>query len=201
MTAAEDRPQWYVVHTKPLREVMVSGLLEDQLNLTVYLPEVIETRRNKKRRVPLFPGYVFVQVSLPQAPAQAINSTPGVIRLVSFGGLPKPLPAREIEMLRKHLDELNAQGGLPLHSFRPGDEIRLRDGPLQGLGAIFLGPMTPSQRVRVLLDFLGTEREAEVALDSIERVAPTPQRGRRTRGKGRQIRSHSGSDEDTALPL
>jgi hypothetical protein len=69
------------------------------------------------------------------------------------------------------------------------------------LEAVFLGPMTPSQRVRVLLDFLGTQREAEVALDSIERVAPPPQRGRRTRGKGRQIRSHSGMDEDTALPL
>ncbi len=31
MTAAEDRPQWYVVHTKPTREIMVSGLLEEQL--------------------------------------------------------------------------------------------------------------------------------------------------------------------------
>ena len=187
MTAEEDRLQWYVVHTKPTREIMVSGLLEEQLDVQVYMPEVIETRRNKKRRAPLFPGYLFVQASLGKVPTQAINAVPGVIRLVSFGGLPQPLPAREIEALRNRLDELNAHGGLPSHSFHPGDEIRLRDGPLQGLEAVFLGPMTPSHRVRVLLDFLGTEREADVELDSIERVTPPPKRGRRTRGKGRHI--------------
>ena len=196
MTAAESLPQWYVVHTKPTREIMVSGLLEEQLKLTVYLPEVIETRRNKKRRAPLFPSYLFVQASLAEVPTQAINSLPGVLKLVSFGGIPKALPAREIEALRQHLNDLNAQGGLPTHSFRPGDEIRLKDGPLEGLEAVFLGPMTPSQRVRVLLDFLGTQREAEVALDSIERVTPPPQRGRRTRGKGRQIRSQHDVDVD-----
>ena len=200
MAAAEDRPQWYVVHTKPTRELMVGSLLEQQLNLLVYLPEVIETRRNKKRRAPLFPGYVFVQASLSQAPTQTINSVPGVLQLVSFGGVPQALPAGEIEALRRRLDELNDQGGLPTHSFHPGDEVRLKDGPLQGLEAIFLGPMTPSQRVRVLLDFLGTEREAEVELDSIERVATPAQRGRRTRGKGRRIRSQSDSDGGKAQP-
>lgn len=196
MTATENRPQWYVVHTKPTREIMVSGLLEEQLGLTVYLPEVVEMRRNKKRRAPFFPSYLFVQASLAEVPTQAINSLPGVLKLVSFGGIPKALPAREIEALRQHLNDLNAQGGLPTHSFRPGDEIRLKDGPLEGLEAVFLGPMTPSQRVRVLLDFLGTQREAEVALDSIERVTPAPQRGRRTRGKGRQIRSQHDVDVD-----
>ncbi len=132
-----------------------------------------------------YPPRGQLQASLAEVPTQAINSLPGVVKLVSFGGIPKSLPAREIEALRQHLNDLNAQGGLPTHSFRPGDQIRLRDGPLEGLEAVFLGPMTPSQRVRVLLDFLGTQREAEVAIDSIERVAPTPQRGRRTRGPAR----------------
>ena len=200
MAAPEDCPQWYVVHTKPTREVMVSGLIEEQLSLVVYLPEVIQTRRNKKRRVPLFPSYLFVQASLAQVPTQAINSLPGVLKLVSFGGIPQPLPAREIEALRQHLNDLNAQGGLPMHTFHPGDEIRLRDGPLQGLEAVFRGPMSPSQRFRVLLDFVGTERGAGVALDGIELVAPPRERGRRTRGRGRRIRSQSGSDQDAALP-
>jgi transcription antitermination factor NusG len=194
MATANPRLQWYVVHTKPTRELMVSGLIEAQLALRVYLPEVLETRRNKKRRTPLFPRYLFVQADLAQTPSQVINAVPGVIHLVSFGGLPQPISDREIEVLRQRLDALNAEGGLPSHSFRPGDEVRLLDGPLQGLEAVFLGPMTPSQRVRVLLDFLGTEREAEVALESIERVAP-PHRGRRTRGKGRRIRTQLAIDE------
>jgi transcriptional antiterminator RfaH len=186
--------QWYVVHTKPTRELMVSSLIEDQLDLSVYLPEVIESRRNNKRKVPLFPRYLFVRADLSQTPSQAVNALPGVLHLVSFGGLPQPMSDREIEALRNRLDALNAQGGLPSHPFRPGDEVRLMDGPLQGLEAVFLGPMTPSQRVRVLLEFLGTEREAEVALESIERVVPSP-RGRRTRGKGRHIRTQPALNE------
>lgn len=194
MTRADHRFLWYVVHTKPTRELMVSGLIEEQLGLAVYLPEVVETRRSQKRRAPLFPRYLFVHADLARTPSQAINSLPGVIHLVSFGGHPQPISHREIEALRARLDALNAQGGLPTHPFHPGDEVRLLDGPLQGLEAVFLGPMTPSQRVRVLLDFLGTEREAEVALESIERIPP-PHRGRRTRGKGRRIRTQPALDE------
>lgn len=194
MTQTGNRLQWYVIHTKPTRELLVSGLIEDQLGLPVYLPEVIETRRGKKRRAALFPRYLFVHADLDQTSSQALNSLPGVIHLVSFGGLPQSIPHREIEALRARLDALNAQGGLPTHPFHPGDEVRLLDGPLQGLDAVFIGPMTPSQRVRVLLDFLGTEREAEVALESIERIA-LPRRSRRTRGKGRRIRTQSALNE------
>jgi transcriptional antiterminator RfaH len=194
MASTEDRLRWYVVHTKPGRELMVSGLIESQLALEVYLPEVVETRRNRRRKTPLFPRYLFVRVDLARTPGQAINTLPGVIHLVSFGGYPQPLADREVDTLIARLDALNAQGGLPTHAFHPGDEVRLLDGPLQGLEAVFIGPMTPTQRVRVLLDFLGTEREAEVALESIERV-PRVRRGRRTRGQGRRIRTQPALDK------
>jgi hypothetical protein len=51
--------------------------------------------------------------------------------------------------------------------------------------------MTPSERVRVLLDFLGGLRETNLSVDDLERstTPPPPARQeRRTRGRGRPIR-------------
>jgi hypothetical protein len=58
--------------------------------------------------------------------------------------------------------------------------------------AIFMGPMEPSERVRVLIDFLGCLRETEVDLVTLEHAnsGPTHKLERRTRGKGRFIKRH-----------
>jgi hypothetical protein len=93
--------------------------------------------------------------------------------------------------LQERVRGLQAAGGLPSHHFRPGERVLITDGPLQGLEAVFQGPMRPSERVRVLIEFLGRLAEVEVPLESVERV-PIGTRGhppRRTRGQGRVIRS------------
>jgi hypothetical protein len=66
--------------------------------------------------------------------------------------------------------------------------------------AIFEGPTTPAERVRVLIQFLGQTNSAEVELADLERSAPQgrvtmmdsedrmSRPPRRTRGRGRFIR-------------
>jgi transcription antitermination factor NusG len=95
-----------------------------------------------------------------------------------------------IEALRQQVDLLNAQGGLPEHSFRPGDPVLLTRGPLEGVAALFVGPTTPSERVRVLVQFLGSLREVDVDVETLELPGQHAEfkRERRTRGKGRRIR-------------
>ncbi len=77
---------------------------------------------------------------------------------------------------------------MPAHNFHPGDAVVLANGNLKGLEGVFLGPAKPSARVKVLLHFLGSLREAEVDAHSLDRagtgMAP---RERGTRGKGRKI--------------
>lgn len=191
MAAQSHRLSWYVVHTKPRRELLAAGLLADDLGVVVYLPEVLQVVRGRRRSEPLFPGYVFIQADLAAAPLSRINATPGVLRLVTTGGQPQPLPAGEVEVLRERVDALNAAGGMPAHSLRPGDEVTLKAGPLQGLRAVFIGPMRPAQRVRVLLEFLGSLSETEVDVADLEPVSgvSTERRPRRTRGEGRRIKA------------
>jgi transcriptional antiterminator RfaH len=181
---------WYAVYCKPLREWQAAVALEHYLGLAVYLPEVRRRFRGQIQRAPFFPRYLFVGANLQAGTLSCINAIPGVLWLVSFGGTPQAVPAEVIEAIREQVDSLNAWGGVPEHSFHSGDAVRLKDGPLQGLEAIFVGPMKPSERMRVLIHFLGRFSEAEVDVDKLEYVSSgsMPKRERRTRGKGRKIR-------------
>ena len=180
---------WYVVHTKPLKELMAASMLQERLGLDVYLPEVLQLYRGRKQPRPFFPRYVFVQVDFGQVTAAAINGTPGVIRLVAFGDRPQAMQANLLAAIRERIDKYNTEGGLPQHPFHPGDRVRLASGPLQGLEAVFQGSMKSMQRVLVLLEFLGHLHEAEVPIEQLERMSsgPEPTRQRTTRGHGRPI--------------
>lgn len=181
---------WYAVHCKPLKEREAAAALENYLGLGIYLPEIRRRFRGKISHAPFFPRYLFVQADLQTVAASRINAAQGVVHLVAFDELPQPIPAEVIDAIRERLAHLNAQGGLAEHNFRPGDRVRLKDGPFRGIEAIFAGPMTPSTRVRILLEFLGQLRQTEVDVDSLEHLQtePAPKRERRTRGKGRRIR-------------
>jgi len=190
MNNPHDRCQWYAVHCKAMREWHAAAALEQLLGLTVYVPEVRRRFLGEFRYTPLFSGYLFVRANLEEVSLSLINKIPGVLRLVSFGETPVPLPSTVIEALRDRVNSLNMQGGLPTHDFKPGDIARLKAGPLRGLEAVFVGPMKPSECAQVLINFLGSLRKTEVDVDYLERVdsGPPLKRERRTRGKGRVIK-------------
>jgi transcriptional antiterminator RfaH len=185
------KTQWYVVHCKPLKEWQAARVLEEHFGLTVYLPEIRRRFRGQIQRTPFFPRYLFVRVNLERVPVSSINTTPGVLRLVMLGEMPQPVLPAAIEFIHRQVEELNNRGGLIEHRFAPGDSVWLKDGPFQGLQALFVGPMKPTERVWVLIDFLGSLREAQVDIDVLERTSAkaTQKPLRRTRGKGRRIRN------------
>jgi len=182
--SAPDIP-WYVLYTKPLKELYVYGLLTDREHLTAYLPEVLQKFRGRMQLRPLFPRYLFVQLDLDEVPASVINHIPGAIKLVSFEGKPLPLRPGVVEAIREEVERLNAAGGLPTQEFSEGDLVRLRSGPLAGMEAVFVKHLAPRDRAIVLLRFLGQENQVEVDLSELELKQ---KRRRGTRGRGRKIR-------------
>lgn len=188
-----NQTRWYVVHCQPLKERQAATLLEEQLGVTVYLPEVKRRFRGEMRYAPLFPRYLFVRADMNETPPSAINALPGVVRLVTYGIKPQPVPARIIATIQEQLELLDEQGGLPAHTYQSGDMVQLRSGPFQGLEALFVGPMHPCERVRVLLDFMGQLREVEIDVEMLEtsRAGAPAKRERRTRGRGRPIKHYN----------
>ncbi len=181
---------WYAVHCRHAKEAQAAAAIETFLDLHVYLPQVHQRVRGKSQATPLFPGYLFVRADFQIVAPSKLNSMPGVVRLLVFDDQPRSIAAAVIDHIRTQVGEINAHGGFAAPQFQPGDTVRLKNGPFRGLEAAFLGPMKPSERVRVLVDFLGSLREADVRVDDLEsvRIAPLLARQeRRSRGNGRPI--------------
>ncbi|MDQ7029102.1 MAG: transcription termination/antitermination NusG family protein [Ardenticatenia bacterium] len=183
---------WYTVHTKPNAEYRVARLLQEK-GIEVFFPEIRSWRpRRGYLTEPLFPGYLFVRADWSDVPLTVVVWTPGVHRVVGFGGQPAVVPDETIGAIRERLEELEAQGGLRPYRLQPGERVRFVAGPFQGLEAVFDGYLRASDRVRVLLEFLGQVHQADVPVTHVTPIANTPpcasRPPRRTRGKGRWIR-------------
>src|SRR6266853_4657084 len=86
-----DAPLWYAAYTLPRHEKAVAEQLGFR-QVETYLPLYLSVRRWAQRRalveVPLFPGYVFVQIS--GGDHIRVLEHPSVLRLVTFNGRPAP---------------------------------------------------------------------------------------------------------------
>ena len=189
---------WYVLHSKPNAEYQVAGALQGR-GIQTYLPEIgtYKARPGCKGR-PFFPCYLFARVDFREIGVSQLRWIPGLHRIVAFDDHPMPVSDEAIDLIRDRLEGLNARGGRPIHPFRPGDAVRITQGPLQGMLAVFEKPTTPAERVQVLLAFLGRASRTWVPVTQLERApagaeVPTPKppgRPRRTRGGGRRIKSN-----------
>lgn len=184
--------QWYTLYTKPNAEYQVVTALQ-QRGVQTYLPEgEFHTTHRGRKRKPFFPCYLFIKVDFEIVGFSSVQWTPGLRYIVAFEDRPVPLPNEVIDLIRCKLGEIEAAGGWPVHSFRPGDVVRITDGPFHDMLAIFDGPTTPAQRVQVLLDILGRASRLQIDVTDLEKASPCAEvsesrRPRRTRGQGRRI--------------
>jgi len=179
--------QWYALHTKPNSEYRVASALQ-QRQIEVYLPEAC----HKHKTAPFFPCYLFMRIDLKQVNPSQWQWTPGLLRVIAFGGKPVPLSDEIINFIRQSVEKVRT-ADCHTYGFEPGDTVRIKEGPLEGMLAIFDGPTRPNQRVQVLLAILGGVGRVRIDAAELEKVSsqvetPTPGRLRRTRGRGRRIR-------------
>ncbi len=131
------QPRWYVIYTRSRHEKRIAQHLQRK-EVECYLPLYQAVHRWKDRKatvqLPLFPGYVFVHLALPDR--LKVLELPGVVRFVCFGGRPQPLAEDQLERLRRGLD---ARLCIEPHPFlKVGRRVRIRRGPLEGAEGILL---------------------------------------------------------------
>lgn len=190
---------WYVIHCQSRKEPYAANALKGNLGISVYVPEYHLSVHGHPRLVPFFPGYIFAQADLQQVSLSQINTSPGVLQLVTCGEDPQSVSPYVIKEIADRLKQMEMLKHQP---FRPGDTVRIKcNGPLRDLEMIFVGPMSPSRRVSVLLSFLGRLKEIDVDAETLEKVpSPTASetngitlyhpKERYTRGKGRKSRTY-----------
>ena len=142
---------WYAVNTKTRCEAFACGSLE-RLGVEVFLPMLKEGKAARGRRCtvtsPLFPGYLFARFDVP-GQYRAVTYARGVKQIVSFGGGPSVVDESIIEVIRGQARD----GVIELsdNRFSPGQVVRIKDGPLYGLEAIFEKKLSGTSRAVLLL--------------------------------------------------
>lgn len=160
-----NRPEqdWYIAKTKPNCEFVAKRNLEQQAFAT-FLPleEVTQVRRGQfttRHRV-LFPSYIFISFDPLQGLWRSINSTYGILNLVSFGEMPARVPSGLIDDLRAQWGSAVPAGKDP--GFAPGDQVRVTKGPFAEMVAE-IAALAPDQRVWILLDVMGGKRRIDMS--------------------------------------
>ncbi len=161
-------PKWYLVKTKPLNENKVFARLSEAGFDSIFPRIRKKTRRKVHPEVrPLFPTYLFVRFAIEQL--QTIRYTRGVARIVSFGPEPQEVGEDIISAVRQRMDEEGIVALVrPPANWKPGDRIRIGEGPFEGLEAIFLEEMPDRDRVVLLLEAVSSFR-VMINKDLIER--------------------------------
>jgi transcription antitermination factor NusG len=163
---------WYVVRSKPNKEEFLAGQLT-AYGIKVFYPRVRVKPVNPRARKlkAYFPSYLFVYVDLGMVNLSTLQWMPGAVNLVSFDGVPAPVPETLIAAVERQVEHINASQINMLHGLKPGDMVSIQDGPFAGYEAIFDGQISGRERVRVLLSFL-QKRQIPVELreNQIERV-------------------------------
>jgi transcription antitermination factor NusG len=129
-----DQPRWFAVHTRPRYEKKVSAELREK-GITNFLPLYSATHQwsDRKRLVhlPLFPSYVFVQIS-PVANARvSVLRTNGVTSFVGVRNMGVPIPDCEIEAVQAILEKRISFEPYPY--LRIGQRVCIRGGCLNGV--------------------------------------------------------------------
>lgn len=163
---------WFLAQLKP------NGFLTAQRNLqrqgfTTFMPMREKTVRHARKRSevlrPLFPGYIFVNFDVDLTQWRVINSTFGVLRLVTARpDKPQMAPEALMAALLARCGEQDVV--LPPVALNAGDKVRVVDGPFRNIVAE-VESMTAQNRVGLLLKVMGRATRANFAVDDLELFA------------------------------
>jgi transcriptional antiterminator RfaH len=156
---------WYVVRSKPHKESWAQ--LQLQLKrLEVFYPKLMLPDYAKRRQpiVPLFPGYLFVRLALPDRYHDVIWA-PGVQGFVGSKNGPLPVDDAAVELLRRRAAADGVIQAQP--KLRPGQRVEVVDGPFAGLVGIIQQPPDTKGRIKVLMQLLNRAVAVDIPLGAI----------------------------------
>lgn len=170
----EDRG-WYVVHCYSGYEnkvrhnleqrIETMGMKDEIFDVVIPTQEEIEVKDGKRRSIErhVFPGYVLVNMKMSEESWYVVRNTPGVTGFVGMGNDPIPLRPEEVSQILKRME---AEAPTIKVTFKPGEKVRIIDGPFnEFIGTVDEIDMDRT-KVRVMVNFFG--RSTPVELDFLQ---------------------------------
>lgn len=174
-----DDRAWYVVHCYSGYENKVRHNLEQRIetmgmkdkifDVVVPTEEEIEVKEGKRRTVErrVFPGYILVNMILSEESWYVVRNTPGVTGFVGMGNQPTPLRPEEVAQILKRME---AEAPRIKVTFKPGERVRIVDGPFNDFRGTVDEIDMERAKVRVMVNFFGRETPVELDFLQVEKA-------------------------------
>ena len=163
---------WYAIRSAPRREMDVAAYFRDQ-GMRAFVPVELVTiragrgpKRLKLKEIerPFFPSYLFAQVHMDVATWHTIRSHDYVSAIVSGNVDNRPTPVPDAAMAH-----LIAAGPFREPGPKVGEMVKLSTGLFAGL-ITKITSVDKSDRIKVLIKFMGTDRPIDFNLSEVERM-------------------------------
>jgi transcriptional antiterminator NusG len=175
----EDGRAWYVVHCYSGYENKVRHNLEQRIetmgmknlifDVVVPTEEEIEVKDGKRRTLErrVFPGYILVNMIMTEESWYVVRNTPGVTSFVGMGNEPVPLRPEEVSSIIKRME---ADAPRIKVTFKPGERVRIIDGPFNDFRGTVDEIDMERAKVRVMVNFFGRETPVELDFLQVEKA-------------------------------
>lgn len=162
----DGRRTWYVLHVKPRTEKKTVEFLRSYgyfYHLPVYLKITKVQRRKVKRELPLFPGYVFTKL-FPDERLRMLQTNLIVHMITVLKPREMIHQLRQISRASRMKPEMR-----PAHSFKVGDLVRVKYGPLRGTEG-YIKREGAHATLCLNVEILGAAVEISISPEDIEKA-------------------------------
>jgi transcriptional antiterminator NusG len=175
----DDDRGWYVVHCYSGYENKVRHNLEQRIEsmgmkdqiFDVVIPtqEEIEVKDGKRRSIErhVFPGYVLVNMIMSEESWYVVRNTPGVTGFVGMGNDPIPLRPEEVSQILRRME---AEAPTIKVTYKPGETVRIVDGPFNDFHGTVDEIDMERSKVRVMVNFFGRSTPVELDFLQVEKI-------------------------------
>ncbi|HKJ83369.1 MAG TPA: transcription termination/antitermination protein NusG [Mariprofundaceae bacterium] len=169
--------RWYVVQVYSGFEDKVSRQLNERIEradvadqfgeIMVPREEVVELKKGQKvqSQRKFFPGYILVEMEMNDDTWHIVKDTPQVSGFLGSGGKPRPMPASEVDALRRQIEE-GVERPKPKVMFDVGDAVRVLDGPFASFNGVVEEVLEEKGKLKVSVSIFG--RPTPVELDYVQ---------------------------------
>ena len=154
-----------------LRENIERAGLEDKFgDIMVPREEVVELRDGQKviSQRKFFPGYVLVQMEMNDETWHVVKGTRQVSGFLGSGGMPRPMPQREVDALVNQIEE-GIERPKPKVMFDIGDSVRVIDGPFASFNGVVEEVMEDKAKLKVSVSIFGRPTPVELECFQVEK--------------------------------
>lgn len=181
---------WYIVHTytgyenkieKTIRQKLEAGELDSTVISEVKVPveEVVEIKDGKKksRKNKFLPGYVMLEMDLPdigwKAICSGIRSIQGVTGFVGTNPNQRPRPISNDEargILMKCGDIKGEKSVRIVQAYNVGDQVKINEGPFASFSGAIEEIYADKSKLRVMVQIFGRATPVEVDTTQVEKL-------------------------------